>query len=122
MGQDVPLSTFLYVHALISVMTFSCRKHCNDDDDDDDDDDIFSSCALSPPCVRDGETMVLVSKDDVVKLKTPQLNAVLYLKGASWGPSVGTAPEKRETVWRLLSGNSTADAVPVSDTLWNTVV
>ena len=66
--------------------------------------------------------MVLVTKDDVVKLKTPQLNAVLYLKGASWGPSVGTAPEKRETVWRLLSGNSAADAVPVSDTLWNTAV
>lgn len=29
----------------------------------------LSSHALSPPCIRDGETMVLVTKDDVVKLK-----------------------------------------------------
>ena len=43
--------------------------------------------------------MPLVTRDNVETLKTPQLDALLYLKGVTWGPKVGKAPEKRATVW-----------------------
>ena len=42
--------------------------------------------------------MPLVTRDKVETLKIPQLDALLYLKGVTWGPKVGTAPEKRVTV------------------------
>ena len=62
--------------------------------------------------------MPLVTRDNVETLKTPQLDALLYLKGVTWGPKAGKAPEKRATVWRVLSDNYDVDAVPVNDTLW----
>ena len=33
--------------------------------------------------------MPLVARNDVETLKTPQLSALLYLKGVTWGPKVG---------------------------------
>ena len=62
--------------------------------------------------------MPLVTRDNVEMLKTPQLDALLYLKGVTWGPKAGKAPEKRATIWRVLSDNCDVDAVPVNDTLW----
>ena len=61
--------------------------------------------------------MPLVTRADVETLKTPQLDALLYLKGVTWGPKVGRAPEKRATVWRVLSDNCDVEAAPVNDTL-----
>ena len=62
--------------------------------------------------------MPLVTRDNVETLKTPQLDALLYLKGVTWGPKAGRAPEKRATVWRVLLYNYDIDAAPVNDTLW----
>ena len=60
----------------------------------------------------------MVTCANVETLKTPQLDALLYLKGVTWGPKAGRAPEKRATVWRVLSDNCDVDAAPVNDTLW----
>ena len=62
--------------------------------------------------------MPLVTRDDVEMLKTPHLDALLYLKGVTWGPKARRAPEKWATVWRVLSDNCDIDAAPVNDTLW----
>ena len=62
--------------------------------------------------------MPLVTRDNIETLKTPQMDALLYLKGVTWGPKAGRAPEKRATVWRVLSDNCDVDAAPVNDTLW----
>ena len=62
--------------------------------------------------------MPLVTRDDVETLKTPHLDALLYLKGVTWGPKAGRVPEKRAAVWRVLSDNCDVDAAPVNDTLW----
>ena len=62
--------------------------------------------------------MPLVTRYNVEALKTPQLDTLLYLKGVTWGPKVGRAPEKRATVWRVLSDNCDVDTAPVKDTLW----
>ena len=62
--------------------------------------------------------MPLVTRDNVEMLKTPQLDALLYLKGVTWGPKAGRAPEKRATVWRVLSDNCDVDTAPLNDTLW----
>ena len=62
--------------------------------------------------------MPLVTCDNIETLKTPQLDALLYLKAVTWGPKVGRAPEKWATIWRVLSDNCDVDAVPVNDTLW----
>ena len=49
--------------------------------------------------------MPLVTRNNVETLKTPQLDALLYLKGMTWGPKAGKALEKRATIWRVLSDN-----------------
>ena len=60
---------------------------------------IYSSLrAPPPPWFGEGETMPLVTRDQVETLKTPQLDALLYLKGVTWGPKASKAPEKRATV------------------------
>ena len=61
--------------------------------------------------------MPLVTHDDVEMLKTPQLDALLYLKGVTWGPKVCTVLEKRAAVWRVLLDNCAIDAMLVNDTL-----
>ena len=66
--------------------------------------------------------MPLVTRDNVETLKTPQLDAILYVKGVTWGPKVGRAPEKRATVWQVLLDNCHVDIVPVNDTLWTTTL
>ena len=62
--------------------------------------------------------MPLVTRDNVETLKTPHLDALLYLKGVTWDPKAGKAPEKRATIWRVLSNNCNIDTAPVNDTLW----
>ena len=62
--------------------------------------------------------MPLVTRGDVEALKTPHLDALLYLKGVTWGPKAGRVPEKRAAVWRVLSDNCDVDAALVNDTLW----
>ena len=62
--------------------------------------------------------MALRIREDVDKLKTPHLDVVLHLKGVFWGPNIGTALEKVEKLWRLLSENSEVNAAPVCDTFY----
>lgn len=62
--------------------------------------------------------MPSVLKDDVLKLKTPQLDALLYLKGIRWGQRAGTMPVKWERVWQILCDNCDVNTTLVSDTLW----
>ena len=59
----------------------------------------------------------MVTCNNVEMFKTPQLDALLYLKGLTWGPKAGRAPEKRATVWQVLSDNCDVDAALVNDTL-----
>ena len=66
--------------------------------------------------------MPLVTHDDIETLKTPQLDALLYLKGVTWGPKVGRVLEKPVTVCWILLDNCDVDAVLVNDTLWIAVL
>ena len=80
---------------------------------------VYSSLrAPLPPWLGDREAVPLVTCDYVETLKTPQLEALLYVKGVTWAPKASKVPEKRATVWWVLLDNYDIDAALVNDTLW----